>query len=158
MTSINHQEETIGVVEEFRGEYQFLSNFYPSLVTRDGVTYPTVEHFFQASKAADIETHFYIVGLDTPGKAKSVGRSIELRDDWELVKYQTMHIGVTLKFFQNRHLADDLLQTGDMLLLEGNTWGDDIWGVVWDYDAEEWVGRNHLGQMLMDVRNQLRKA
>lgn len=159
MTWVDHVDlEGENVIDEFRGDYQFLSNFYPSEITRNGISYPTAEHFFQAHKAIDIENHFYIAGLKTPNEAKRVGRRVELRESWEIEKYHIMHVAVTLKFFQNSYLGDMLLETGDAMLLEGNTWNDTVWGVIWDDSTGAWIGRNHLGDILMDVRNGLRKG
>ncbi|NWN81082.1 NADAR family protein, partial [Bacillus sp. (in: firmicutes)] len=50
------------------------------------------------------------------------------------------------------HLKNKLLQTGESILIEGNTWGDKIWGVC------NGVGENKLGKILMKVRNELKEA
>ena len=42
-----------------------------------------------------------------------------------------------------------LLATGDAKIVEGNTWGDVFWGVC------NGVGENHLGEILMKVRQDL---
>ena len=57
---------------------------------------------------------------------------------------------VKAKFSQNEELAEKLLATDDEYLIEGNTWGDRFWGAV---NGE---GRNQLGIILMQVRNELR--
>lgn len=54
------------------------------------------------------------------------------------------------KFSQNEELKIKLLATGDEHLEEGNTWGDRIWGTV------NSKGQNHLGKILMRVREELR--
>ena len=54
------------------------------------------------------------------------------------------------KFTQNPGLLDKLLATGDAELVEGNTWGDQVWGVC------DGVGENHLGKTLMRIRSELR--
>lgn len=38
------------IINRFTEEYDFLSNFYPSVIWENGIKYPTNEHFFQASK------------------------------------------------------------------------------------------------------------
>ncbi len=50
------------------------------------------------------------------------------------------------KFTRNTQLGGSLLATWPADLQEGNTWGDTFWGVV------NGVGENHLGNILMDVR------
>ena len=54
------------------------------------------------------------------------------------------------KFAPGTELAARLLATGDAQLVEGNTWGDRFWGVC------RGQGRNQLGQLLMERRDQLR--
>jgi hypothetical protein len=51
--------------------------------------------------------------------------------------------------FQNPGLKAKLLATGNQELIEGNTWGDCYWGVC------EGNGQNHLGKILMQVREEL---
>lgn len=54
------------------------------------------------------------------------------------------------KFEQNADLRCKLLTTGDAMLVEGNTWGDTVWGVC------QGKGENRLGKILMRVRKELR--
>ena len=37
-------------INSFSGAYAFLSNFEPAPIYYDGLSYPTVEHAFQAAK------------------------------------------------------------------------------------------------------------
>ena len=55
------------------------------------------------------------------------------------------------KFSQNEDLKKKLLDTGDATLIEGNTWGDKYWGVC------KGVGKNRLGELLMEVREELKQ-
>ena len=40
-------------ITEFRGENQYLSNFYPCLINFRKIAYPSAEHAFQAQKTLD---------------------------------------------------------------------------------------------------------
>lgn len=137
-------------------EYSFLSNFYVSPIQIRDIEYKTVEHYFQANKAKDYDTHMAIVNTPHPGRAKSLGRRVDLREDWEEIKNKVMFTGVMLKFLTHESLQQRLLNTGDVLLFEGNTWDDRVWGVVWD-EERGWVGENRLGRILMDVREILKE-
>jgi predicted NAD-dependent protein-ADP-ribosyltransferase YbiA (DUF1768 family) len=53
--------------------------------------------------------------------------------------------------FKNSKLREQLLATGGQELLEGNWWGDTWWGV----DIDTGKGENHLGKILMQIRNEL---
>jgi len=137
-------------IKRFEGEARFLSNFWPAVVTHDGVQYPTTEHAFQAAKTLDFEQRWEISKLETPGQAKRAGRKLQIRPDWEQVKEQVMLELTILKFMNHRKLKELLLATGTAELIEGNNWGDKTWGVC---DGE---GQNLLGKILMLVRSQLR--
>lgn len=135
------------IIKEFRGEYGFLSNFYESPLVYNGVSYRNAEAAFQAQK--DLSRSEEFIGL-TASQAKSLGRHVALRTDWESVKVYVMYTVVLAKFSQNKDLATRLLNTGcQTILIEGNTWGDKFWGQV------DGVGTNILGQILMLVRREL---
>ena len=129
-------------------EYRFLSNFYPSPITYEGIRYPTVEHAFQAAKSLKASDKFCIAALSTPGKAKRAGRGLKLREDWEAVKLNVMKYLLILKF-QDKVLKEKLLETKGKELVEGNYWLDYFWGVC------AGKGQNHLGKLLMQVRDEL---
>ena len=83
-----------------------------------------------------------------------IGGEVFLRPDWEEVKVGIMEEIVRAKFTQHPELAARLLATGDKVLVEGNHWGDTCWGV----DTRTGQGENHLGKILMKVREELRQA
>ena len=87
-----------------------------------------------------------------PSKSKGMGRRVPLRPDWEEVKVGIMEEIVRAKFTQHPELAERLLATGDKVLIEGNHWGDTCWGV----DTRTGRGENHLGKILMNVREELK--
>lgn len=135
-------------IASFRGEHAFLSNFYPVEVQFDGVVYPTVEHAFQAAKTVDADERDQICQQMKPLDAKRLGQDVKLRDDWETKKIAVME-DLVLQKFQRPVLRARLLATGDAALVEGNTWGDTFWGV------SEGKGANHLGRILMRIREYL---
>ncbi|MBU9728623.1 nicotinate (nicotinamide) nucleotide adenylyltransferase [Diplocloster modestus] len=137
-------------IERFREEYDFLSNFYPAQVEYQGLLYENTEAAFQAQKCRTDEEKTCFCGLP-PNMAKKLGRQVELRDNWEEVKVGLMEEIVRAKFFQNPDLGKRLLATGEIPLVEGNTWGDTCWGV----DTRTGRGENHLGRILMKIRAEL---
>lgn len=143
------------MINKFAGEYAFLSNYYPSPFIHDGIEYPTVEHFFQAAKTLDIQKRKAIAAAKTPGLAKRMGRSVQLRSDWKKVKVYYMELGLRLKF-ANKDLAEKLLATGDEELIEGNWWHDNTWGSCMCDKCINIPGRNMLGMLLMDLRKKMR--
>lgn len=138
------------MIDKFRGKYWFLSNFYESSIEDENITYPTVEHYFQAQKTLNREEKLKIAKATKPAKAKKIGRQVNLRKDWEDIKLQVMEKALRLKF-QNPDLRKKLIATGDKELIEGNQWGDRYWGVC------NGSGKNKLGKLLMKIRKELQE-
>lgn len=143
----------MNTISSFEGDYEFLSNFYESPIIYNGITFPTVEHFFQAMKTLEPGKVYEIAKATTPGMAKRLGRNVKLRPDWENVKVKVMRKGLELKF-QNPALREKLLATGDAFLKEGNTWHDNIWGSCTCERCGD-HGQNLLGQLLMAIREEI---
>lgn len=143
------------MITEFDGKYAFLSNFYHAPFTYDGIEYPTNEHFFQAMKTLDQKERKKIAAAATPGKAKRMGRQVQLREDWEQVKYTAMRVGVERKFDAHPKLASKLIATGDAILIEGNSWHDNTWGSCFCPKCAAIAGKNWLGEILMERRKEL---
>lgn len=139
-------------IHGFRGQHGFLSNFYPAPITVGGLYFPTSEHVYQAYKTNDPQEREFVREAGTPGESKRRGKKITIRKDWNDVKLEMMRAILVHKFTQNLELAERLLATEDAELVESNTWGDRFWGVC------EGKGENHLGKLLMEVRQQLREA
>lgn len=137
-------------VMQFVGDLDFLSNFYPVKVEFEGLVYDSTEAAFQAQKCENADERKQFVGVKA-GQSKRIGRHVRLRSDWEEVKDGIMERIVRAKFDQHPDLAERLRATGTILLTEGNTWFDIYWGV----DAYTGRGENHLGKILMGIREQL---
>lgn len=140
------------VISSFTGVHFFLSNFFGSSVEYMGIMYPSVEHAFQAAKTWNVDDRIRIASASTPAKAKYIGRSVRLQDHWDVaVRYDVMRSLLREKF-KNPILKRKLLETGNAILIEGNGWGDQTWGV----SDSSGRGHNLLGWMLMDLRDELK--
>ena len=133
----------------FRGEYAFLSNFYPAKVEirmgKGRWYFPSAENAYQACKSENIEDWIALATME-PAAAKKYGRKIKLRENWDSIKLDVMELIVALKFIQNPELRAKLIATGDIEIIEENTWNDTYWGVC------NGIGENHLGKILMNIR------
>ena len=136
------------MINSFRGQYRFLSNFFPALIDYEGLVYPTVEHAYQACKSTDNSIRKVIQNALTSQEAKALGKQINIRTDWDEVKLKIMEELLRLKF-SNREISNLLLLTGNEELIEGNWWGDTYWGIC------NGIGENHLGKLLMKIRENL---
>ena len=143
------KENNVKIIDSFHGEYAFLSNYYDSPIFYDGILYPTVEHAFQAAKTTVFIQRIIIANKKSPGQAKCAGRRVTLRDNWDDIKLYIMKELIILKF-TNPKLKSALLNTKDAELIERNTWNDTYWGIC------NGIGENHLGKILMEVREMLR--
>ena len=137
-------------INEFRGKNFFLSNFYLSPVAFEGATYPCVENAFQAAKLLDARRRRGFETLE-PGQAKRYGRRVGPSHRLGARQARDHGAGLVFEKFRDFDLAAKLLGTGDASLVEGNRWGDTFWGV----DVRSGRGQNHLGRILMGVREQL---
>ena len=136
-------------INSFTGDFRFLSNFYPCKVILDDVEYQSVEHAYQAAKTLDTNERkpFHKSPLPTAGESKKMGRQLTMRSDWEGVKLSVME-NLLVQKFADSDLKAQLAETGEKVLIEGNTWGDDFWGI----DSRK-GGQNHLGKLLMKIRD-----
>lgn len=139
-------------INGFFKEFRFLSNFWICEVEYMGEVFPSVEHAYQSAKTLIQEEKEWFKKANKPIDAKRLGSRITLRDDWDDVKLEIMETLVRRKFQNNEDLKLALLATSGFELEETNTWGDVFWGVC------NGVGENHLGKILMKIRNEYEKT
>ena len=132
--------------------YGYMSNFAPYSFSEGNKIWPTSEHDFQAQKFLVPEIQEKIRLLESPMDAALEGRNHQnpLRKDWEDVRDDIMRYAVREKFRQNPVIKEDLLETGDSIIIE-HTKNDSYWA-----DGGDGTGKNMLGQILMEVRTELR--
>ncbi len=80
----------------------FLNNFFQCNIIFNNITFPSVEHAYQAAKTTNKEEQIKISQAVTSGKAKQLGRKISIRDDWSEMRIFFMTIFLIQKIFQSR--------------------------------------------------------
>lgn len=149
----------------------FCSNFYPvelkmTLVVPGAEpveeTYPSVEHAYQAAKTYVIsERQAFQDAKLYAGMAKKMGQFVTLRRDWDACKVNVMSQLLRLKF-SHGDLRLKLLDTAPAMLIEGNWWHDNFWGVcLCPRDSRGCQGArgiNNLGKLLMNLREQIQNG
>jgi ribA/ribD-fused uncharacterized protein len=140
-------------ITSFRGRHRFLSNFYPSPLTWEGIEWPTSEHAYQAAKAAAVLgmpldiTDLAIFSM-TPGEVKSWARqNVPNAHTWDRVPKIIAMAGIVWQKFKSPDMRALLDATAPEQLVEGNAWNDRFWGVCRDR------GENQLGKILMLIRD-----
>lgn len=137
-------------IREFRGRYAFLGNDWPSEVEFEGSFYPTASHAIAAARTTDAAERRIIAAQVSPADARRRADAVQLRPDWDRVKFELMEQIVRDKFTRHSALREKLRRTGDAHLENGNADGDRVWGV------SNGVGENRLGIILMKVRDEAR--
>ncbi|MDC8973994.1 NADAR family protein [Mycobacterium marinum] len=145
----------VPVIDRFRGEHFFLSNFYPAITPHRGRVFPSSEHAYMAAKTNDSDAIAAILAAADPAEAQRIGRAAPLIDGWEQQRFAVMEEIVTAKFTHNPDLAERLAVTTGALLVEGNDWHDQTWGSCRCDEHRDTPGANALGVILMTVRMRL---
>lgn len=153
----------------FWGEQSPCSNFHSSDFEVDDVTFHWNEQYYHYEKAVFLEDEAAKASLlqcTSPQACLKVGK--ELNKKLDLPKWRAehgldvMYKGCLEKFRQNPNLKRFLLSTEDRTLIEASPY-DDFWGVKLHLrdtenlkDESKWKGLNHLGKILVKVRDTLK--
>lgn len=146
-------------------ENGYLSNWYLSDFTVDGIKYSSMEQYMMHRKALlfDEKIAAEILRNSDVGKIKALGRSVKNYNDtiWNGMRQPVVCRGLLQKFLQNDELKEKLLETGDKILAECAV-QDRIWGIGLSmkdekrFDISKWQGENLLGFSLCFVRSILK--
>lgn len=133
-------------------EHRWLSNMTYVNIEYGGIIYPSTENFYQAMKYKEKEVRTLVATLK-PNESKAYSRANKMTSlVFEEKKLQIMEYAQKRKYSQEP-FKSKLLATGEVLLEEGNWWGDKFWGV----DIKTRQGENHLGKIIMKIRDQLKQ-
>ncbi|WP_418480572.1 NADAR family protein [Dysosmobacter sp.] len=149
-------------------ENGYLSNWYPSPFTLDGVAFSSMEQYMMYRKAVcfgDDKVAAQILVTEDVAEIKTLGRLVSGYDEslWNGVRQIVVYEGLLAKFSQNSELGGQLKKTGNTVLAECAV-KDRIWGIGLSMhdsdrlDRAKWQGQNLLGYALMMVREKLRTA
>lgn len=146
-------------IGSFSGDLEFLSNMYKIPIyfneskydnfQPDFKVYPSSENLYQALKCKYIKDRELFQNVD-PHKSKRIGKTIEIRYDWDNVRLEAMQLAIDLKF-KNIELAEKLINLPDDKIIEFNNWGDRFFGIC---NGE---GLDHLGKILRAKKQQIIK-
>jgi hypothetical protein len=132
-------------------ECDWMRNDYytASAVVIGGISFPTIEHAYQAAKTTNTDKKREISLCWFTKEARQLGRKIELDiDDWEMKRCDVMETLILKKFLSNDDLKDRLIKTNDDEIIAD--YNDSYWGIGSDNN-----GDNILGKILEHVRSQL---
>jgi ribA/ribD-fused uncharacterized protein len=138
--------------------YGVFSNLHRTPVTFEDQVFPTAEHAYQAGKAAKAAVRDWILSAPTPSLVAMAAHGLYTWDivpNWSKIKFDRMRGVLRAKFSQHPALRDLLLSTGNARLVEVGTTDNAVnrlWGEV------NGKGKNMLGVLLMEVRDELQQA
>lgn len=147
-------------------ENGYLSNWYMSDFTINGIRFSSMEQYMMYSKAmcfGDSTIAKEILANDDVAIIKRLGRKVSNFNEshWVGVRQIIIYEGLLAKFLQNKDLADKLVLTDDAILAECAV-KDGIWGIGLSMtdpdrlDRSLWHGKNLLGYALMMVRKRIK--
>ena len=141
----------------------FLSNFYQIEIKFNGKFFKSSEQAYQYEKASvcrDAMRMERIYRAHTPKDAKDIGYEVKTTPLWDKLKDDRMREILDAKFSQNADIRGKLMETYGLYLIEGST--DGYWGAGKRLYSKEllegrWNGQNRLGEMLVELRTDLRR-
>lgn len=153
---------------EDKGEFRTFSNQAEYPIQISDVRFPTVEHYFQATKAKEFgDDEIYEKILKTPsGKAvKALGKKVKnfIKESWDDKRLEIMMRGVKAKFVQHPELQKQLMATGSRPIGEADA-RDSFWGIGTSENTEKsadvakWKGQNRLGKIIMALRDEFKQS
>ncbi len=128
----------------------WFSNMTKVDIEIDGKIYKSTENYYQSQKLENWKDRLYIADLD-PHISKKEVRNYNIRKDWDDVKIDVMKKALIAKFTKP-YWKTLLLSTDNEPIIEWNNWNDKFWGV----SVKDNKGQNHLGNLLMDIREEFK--
>lgn len=138
--------------------YGAFSNLYRREIEFEGEKFATSEHAYQAGKARKPEVRKWLMEAPSPALLAMAAHGLyvwDINPDWSKVKFDRMKRVLQAKFGQHEDLKQLLLSTGTARLVESASVDNAVnrlWGEVGG------VGKNKLGELLMEVRAELAAA
>lgn len=152
-----------------KNTYGFMSNFYPCTFKENSYTYNCSEQYFMKKKQelfdpTNEQLANAIMNTSDPKEIKKYGRAVKNYNEtiWNTHRFNAMLNANKLKFSSNPNLREQLLETGNKILVEASPY-DNIWGIGLDkkdaltLEPDKWPGQNLLGKVLMEVRDEFIK-
>jgi ribA/ribD-fused uncharacterized protein len=136
--------------------YGAFSNLFRRAIDFEGETFATSEHAYQAGKPRKPEVKAWLMAAPSPALLAMAAHGLyywDISPGWSKKKFDRMRRVLHAKFTQHEDLHALLLSTGNARLIESATVDNEVnrlWGEV------NGQGKNMLGELLMELRDQLR--
>jgi ribA/ribD-fused uncharacterized protein len=150
---MNHKLDTDKQVFFYEQEFYVLSNFSAFCLLWKREFFYTSEAAYHWEKFPDHQAgQIEIQTAHSAHEALKIARKYKnfVRSDWNEVRVPIMKSILQQKVVQHEYVHKKLLETGDRELIE-DSWRDDFWG--WGPNKD---GKNQLGKLWMEIREELR--
>jgi ribA/ribD-fused uncharacterized protein len=134
-------------------EWKNFSNLAPYPIYLENTLWGSAEHYYQYKKYEKIDPEFALKIKETlsPLEVKKITlKNTKSHSDWRKNSLNILGNAVRAKFSQYPSLREQLISTGNELLIEANK-KDYFWG-----EGENGSGKNMMGKILMSIREELR--
>lgn len=138
--------------------YGVFSNLFRRPIEFQGRIYPTAEHAYQAGKPRKDAVREWLLAAPSPSLLAMAAHGLyqwDIQPGWSKTKFDRMRAVLRAKFTQHDDLREILLSTADARIVEAGRTDNAVnrlWGEV------NGKGKNMLGTMLMDLRQDLRRS
>lgn len=124
------------IIDNFIGEYSFLSNDFLHDVVMEGMIYPSTSHAFSAAKTLNQLDRARIRDTKDANKAKQISETLDPRYDWDDLR-DTIMFSLLEEKFASTELRKKLMATNNAEIITH----DD---------------NNYLGRFLMQLRKEIK--
>jgi predicted NAD-dependent protein-ADP-ribosyltransferase YbiA (DUF1768 family) len=127
------------------GNVEWLRNDYRKDITIGGITFPTLEHAYQASKTKDRAIKLTIATAESVREARKIGRTLKKSDDFGAEAAMAV---LLRQKFSDTDLGEMLAKTGSVpITMEGY---DEYWGT-----GDTGRGEDVMGSLIQTLRSDL---
>lgn len=138
----------------YRANQKEYGNLYKRSIKFEGKEFTTSEHAYQYGKFAKKDVAEWAMNAPAPHLLAIIAHGLfrwDVVPNWSKIKVERMKNVLIEKFTQHSDLKEKLLSTKDSILIEESNI-DPYWGC-----GKNGKGKNMLGILLMEVREELSK-
>ena len=140
-------------------EWGIFSNFARTPMVVNGVEFVSVEqlyHYIRLNDAAEREAYLKVTpGMALKMKAKAFAKRGVERADWHRISVDVMRFCLNHKYQNSEEFRAELERSKGKYIIEdesGRRKRPDSWGAVLDAATNEYYGKNIMGRLLMELR------
>ena len=151
-------EQTIGFTST-AAEWGSLSKFAKTPMVVNDIEFACVEqlfHYIRLNNEAERAEFLKLVpNMGLKMKAKTFAKRGVERADWRGIAVDVMRFCLNQKYQSSEEFRKALLDSGSKYIVEDESnrkKKPDSWGAVFDVDTNEYYGKNIMGRLLMELR------